>query len=196
MALHDETGGANLPQPGVQLERVAGGHRVRALGAIAAAAALVVFVVVTGRLGQPAATPGARSAVTTTNSGSSAEAGGSVAPSRSNQPDLSFTLPGGLLVIDETHVATPAGPSGSVSTVVAQLAEHSYYAIVGRCYGAGVVAWAINSNQSGVTDSGEILCDGMTHGTGIVTSSGMELPMRLSYDRGISFRFVVTLVQS
>jgi hypothetical protein len=38
-------------------------------------------------------------------------------------------------------------------------------------------------------------CDGQTHGTGIVTFSGVELALVVSYDSAISLHFVVTLVQ-
>jgi len=109
--------------------------------------------------------------------------------------DLSFTLPGGDVVVDETHLASMGGPGIPLSVVVAHLTGNKHYAIVGRCFGPGAVAWEIDSDNAANTESGEVACDGRTVGTGVVTFTGTELPLRLTYDIAVSFRFVVTLVQ-
>lgn len=187
-----------MPQPVVQLERVGGsghGARARALGAAAGVVALFALVVAAGLTGDPGATPGGPSIAPATASRSPAEAGASVRRSLvPSPPDLSFTLPGGLLVVDETHRALPGGAGGTVSVLGAQLSGGAHYAIVGRCVGPGVIAWEIGPDQSGATESGGVPCDGKTFGTGIVTSSGRKLPMRLRYDIAADFRIVVALI--
>jgi hypothetical protein len=158
---------------------------------MALAAILGTLIVVTGFIGKPGSTGQAPSPVATTP----ADAVDSVAPSGVTQSDLSFTLPGGTLVIDVTHSAQIGGAGASVSTLAGELTGNSHYAIVGRCYGPEVVTWEIRSIDGGVMESGEVPCDGKTHGTGIVTFDGTQLPMRLTYNIASDFRFVVSLVQ-
>jgi hypothetical protein len=158
---------------------------------MALAATLGTLIVVTGFVGKPGGTGQVPSPVPTT----AGEAAESVGPSDVTQSDLSFTLPGGSLVIDMTHLAKIGGTGASVSMLVGEITGNSHYAIVGRCYGPEVLAWEISSSKSGVMESGEIQCDGMTHGTGIVTFDGTQLPMRLTYNIASDFRFVVTLIQ-
>jgi hypothetical protein len=158
---------------------------------MALAATLGTLIVVTGFVGKPGGTGQAPSPVATTP-GSAVD---SVAPSDVTQSDLSFTLPGGTLVIDVTHSAQIGGAGASVSMLVGELTGNSHYAIVGRCYGPEVLAWEISSIEGGVMESGEVPCDGKTHGTGIVTFGGTQLPMRLTYSIASDFRFVVSLVQ-
>ena len=190
-----ETREAVVPQPAVQLERVVKGRHGRTIGTIAGVAAVVALVVVGGLAGKPGAPPGAPPATSRTV-GSPAEAGAPTPPgTEPSALDLTFTLPGGLVVVDKTYVAPRGGPDASADAVVARLAGNTYYAVVGRCFGPGAIAWEIRSDQAGEVESGAVPCDGQTHGTGIVTFSGTELPLRLSYDSAINFRFVVTLVQ-
>lgn len=184
-----------MPQPVVQLERVVGGRGRRTIGTIAGVAAVVALIVGGGLTGKRGAPPGAPPA-TSRSLGSPVEAGVSISPgTASSALDLTFTLPGGLVVVDKTYVPPQGGPSASDGAVVARLTGNSHYAIVGRCFGPGAIGWEIRSDQAGETESGAVPCDGQTHGTGIVTFGGSELPLVLSYDSAISLRFVVTLVQ-
>lgn len=187
-----------MPEPVIELERVGGsrnGGRARALGATGAVVAVLVLVVAVGLTGEPGAAPGSPSMAPTTASRSPAETGASIRRSNApSPPDLSFTLPDGLLVVDETRRALPSASGGTVSAQFAELTGGSHYAIVGRCVGPGIVGWEIGPDESGVTQSGEVACDGTAHGTGIVTPSGRDLPIRLSYAIAADFRIVVALI--
>jgi hypothetical protein len=183
-----------VSEPVVQLEPVGGsrrGGRARALGAAAGIVALFAVVVALGVSG----TAGPRQSTGPTGTSRPPATTGasdrrSVAPS---PPDLSFMLPGGLLVVDQTHRRSPGRQGRTVSVQIARLSGETYYAIVFRCSGPGAIGWEIGPDSSGATESDEVPCDGKTHGTGIVTSTGVELPMRLKYDIGADFRFVVAL---
>jgi hypothetical protein len=158
---------------------------------MALAATLGTLIVVTGFVGKPEGTGRTPSPIPTTLG----DAADSVAPSDVTQSDLSFTLPGGTLVIDVTHSAQIGGAGAPVSMLVGELTGNSHYAIVGRCYGPELLTWEISSSKGGFMESGEVPCEGKTHGTGIVTFDGTQLPMRLTYNIASDFRFVVSLVQ-
>jgi hypothetical protein len=184
-----------VPEPVVQLERVVGGRGRRTIATLAGVAAVVALIVIGGLAGRSGAPPGAPPAASRPL-GSPAGAGASTSPGTGpSAVDLTFTLPGGLVVVDKTYVAPQGGPSASDGAVVARLSGNSHYAIVGRCFGPGAIGWEIRSDQAGESESGAVPCDGQTHGTGIVTFSGAELPLVVSYDSAISLHFVVTLVQ-
>ena len=184
-----------MPVPVVQLERVAGNRGRRTIASLAGVAAVVALIVIIGLVGKSGAPPGAPPATSRTL-GSPTGAGVSTSPGTGPSAlDLTFTLPGGLVVVDKTYLAPQGGPGASDGVIVARLTGNSYYAMVGRCFGPRAIGWEIRSDQAGETESGAVPCDGQTHGTGVVTFSGTDLPLVLSYDNAISFRFVVTLVQ-